>query len=55
MKPGSDPIKKSDSDSVTEHGDDKQGIDFLQALQVGGGIIGAAFLVWLILRYLQII
>jgi hypothetical protein len=55
MKPGSDPIKKSDSDSVTEPGKDTQGIDFLKALQVIGGIIGAAAVVWIILRFLHIL
>ena len=55
MKPGSDSVKKSDSDSVKEPGDGKQGIDFLQALQVGGGIIAAAALVWIILRFLNIL
>jgi hypothetical protein len=52
MKPGSDPIKKSDSDSVMESGKDTQGIDFLQALQVGGGIIAAVAILFLILRYI---
>lgn len=55
MKPGSDPIKKSDRDSVKEPSDDKQGIDFLQALQVGGGIIAAAALIWIILRFFHIL
>ena len=50
MKPGSDSGKKTDSDSVTEPGSDKQGIDFLQALQVVGGIIAACALLWIILR-----
>ena len=52
MKPGSDPIKKSDSDSVMESGKDTHGIDFLQALQVGGGIIAAVAIFFLILRYI---
>jgi len=55
MKPGSNPVKKPDIDSVMEPGSDKQGIDFLQALQWGGGIIAAVALVWIILRFLQIL
>jgi len=55
MKPGSDSVKKPDNDSVMEPGSDKQEIDFLQVLQVGGGIIGAALLVWIILRFLHIL
>jgi hypothetical protein len=42
MKPG--------SDSVMEHGEDKQGMYFLQVLQIGGGIIAAIALLFLILR-----
>jgi hypothetical protein len=52
MKPGRDSIKKSDSDSVTEPGSENQGVDFLQVLLAGGGIIGALALIFLILRYL---
>jgi len=55
MKSGSVPLGKPDSDSVKEGGDNKQGIDFLQALQWGGGIIAAVALVWIILRFLQIL
>ena len=33
-----------------EPGKETQGIDFLQALQVGGGIIAAVALVFIILR-----
>jgi hypothetical protein len=54
-KSDSEPVKKSDSDPIKEHADDKQGIDFLQALQVGGGIIAAVAMVWIILRFLNII
>ena len=42
MKPDSDSVKKLDSDN--------EGIDFLVALQVGGGILCFIFLIWLILR-----
>ena len=52
MKPGSDSARKSDSDSINEPGSDKQGMDFLQVLQVGGGIICAIALIFLILRYI---
>ncbi len=52
MKSSRDSIKRADSDSVTEPGSDNQGIDFLQVLLAGGGIIAAAALIFLILRYL---
>jgi hypothetical protein len=42
MKEGSDSEKKSDRDNP--------GIDFLQVLQLGGGIICAVIVVWLILH-----
>jgi len=51
MKPGRDPLKKTDNDSVVEPGNDQEGVDFLQVLQTGGGIIAAAILVFLVLRY----
>ena len=43
MKPGSDSVKKPD--------DDKQGIDFIKAVQIGGGAALVLFVIWLILRY----
>ena len=50
MTPGNDLLRKSDSESVMEPGEDKQGIDFLQVLQVGGGLIIAVALVYLLLH-----
>ena len=52
MKPGPDPRKKTDKDPSVEPGSDNPGIDFLQVLQAGAGIICAAALVFLFLRYI---
>jgi len=49
MKPGCDPLKKTDKDPGMEPGSDNPGIDFLQVLQAGAGIICAAALVFLFL------
>lgn len=43
MKPVSDSVKKPD--------DDKQGIDFIKAVQIGGGAALVLFVIWIILRY----